>query len=499
MQTADVAVVGAGLAGLAAATLLADQGLEVVVWEAADDVGGRVRTDEIDGFRLDRGFQVLLPSYPEVGRQIDLPALRPRPFVRGLVLRDGVRSVMLGDPTGGTGALAGLVPGRALRLGDLARIARLAARDSLVRPAVLFAGPERSTRAELRARGLSDHAIDGVIAPLLRGMFLEEDLSTSSRYFHLLMRSFATRSPMLPAEGMAALPRQLAARLRPGTIRLGCPADIVTGGGVRSRDGESLRAKVVIVATDGTTAARLVPGITEPSWHGVTTYYFRAARSPLRRGVLVVEGSVDPRWPARAQRSGPVVNTVVLSEVAPSYAPPGTVLIAASVLGVPEDVPSGGAGESAPADELGARVGGRPDEQAVRAHLGLLYGTSTDDWQLIARYPVARAVPAMTSPHVFQRPVRTASGVYVCGDHRDTSSIQGALFSGRRAAEAVLADLGITGRDGARGSTPAPVLTPQTHSGLPGVDEAVGEAAEETPTAVLVPPSTGVDPGERRA
>ncbi|THJ75283.1 FAD-dependent oxidoreductase [Candidatus Frankia alpina] len=290
MQTADVAIVGAGLAGLSAVTLLADQGLDVVVWEAADDVGGRVRTDEVDGFRLDRGFQVLLPSYPEVRRQIDLPALRPQPFFRGLMLRDGVRSVVLGDPIGATDALAGLVPGRALRAADLARLAALTARDRLAVPSTLVAGPERSTRDELRARGLSAHAIDGVLAPLLRGIFLEEDLATSARFFHLVWRSFASRAPVLPAEGMAALPRQLAARLRPGTVRLGCPADIVTRGGVRSRGGESLRARVVIVATDGTTAARLGAG---------------DRRAGLaRRDDLLLPGGRTAAAPRRARRRG---------------------------------------------------------------------------------------------------------------------------------------------------------------------------------------------------
>ncbi|MCK9924893.1 FAD-dependent oxidoreductase [Frankia sp. AgPm24] len=438
MQTVDVAVVGAGLAGLSAATLLAAQGLSVAVWEAADDVGGRVRTDQVDGFLLDRGFQVLLPAYPEVARQIDLPALRARPFVRGLLVRDGVRSVSLGDPSGGVSALAGLVPGRALRAADLARLAALTARDRFTRPADLVAGPDRSTRADLRARGLSAQAVDGVLAPLLRGIFLEDDLATSARFFHLVWRSFAARPPVLPEGGMGALPQQLAARLQPGTVRLNCPADIVTRTGVRSRDGESLVARAVIVATDGTTAARLVPGIAEPSWHGVTTYYFRADASPLRRGVLVVEGSTDPRRPVRPGRSGPVINTVVLSEVAPSYAPSGAALIAASVLGVPDDGDASVPGP--PADAVG---GADADEAAVRRHLSSLYGTDTAGWTLLARYPVARALPTLTSPHVLRRPVRTPSGVYVCGDHRDTPSIQGALFSGRRAAEAVLTDQGL--------------------------------------------------------
>jgi len=224
METADVVIVGAGLAGLSAANLLAGAGLDVVVWEASDDVGGRVRTDEVDGFRLDRGFQVLLPSYPEIRRQVDLPALAPHPFFRGLILRGGVQSTVLGDPSGGLDVLGGLMPGRALRMSDLVRLAAITTRDALGSPGTLIAGPERTTRTELLARGVSTEAIDDVLRPFLRGVFLEDELVTSSRFFHLVWRSFASRAPVLPALGMAALPRQLASRLRPGTVALNRPA-----------------------------------------------------------------------------------------------------------------------------------------------------------------------------------------------------------------------------------------------------------------------------------
>ena len=122
---------------------------------------------------------------------------------------------------------------------------------------------------------------------------------------------------------------------------------------------------------------------------------------------------------------GPLVNTVVMSHAAPDYAPAGSALVSASALGVWES----------------------PDqEKAVRDHLSWLYGVPTRQWELIASYPIRYALPAMPVPLEFQRPVRTSEGLYVAGDHRDTSSIQGALVSGRRAARAVLKDLGIDRR-----------------------------------------------------
>ncbi|WP_018500332.1 FAD-dependent oxidoreductase [Parafrankia discariae] len=383
METVDVVIVGAGLAGLSAAAGLtsteltsagfADPGhpgavpagagladvpppgaaaphpsgaserLDVLVLESADDVGGRVRTDEVGGFLLDRGFQVLLPSYPEIRRQVDLPALQPRAFPRSVLLRDGVRSVPLGDPLQDVAALGGLVPGRALGAVDLAKLAATSARAALARPESIIAGPERTTRAELLAVGLSPGAVERVLAPFLRGVFLEGDLDTSSRFFRLVWRCFLRAAPVLPARGMAELPRQLAARLPPGTIRFGQRVvEIAEAPGangpataglaeVRLAGGGVVRARAVVVATDGEAAARLLPGLRAPHWHGVTTWYFSAPAPPMRGGALVLDARAKP---------GPVVNTVVLSAVAPEYAPPGADLVAASVLS------AGGAGAS---------------------------------------------------------------------------------------------------------------------------------------------------------
>ncbi len=407
----DVVVVGAGLAGLSAADLLVRAGADVVVLEAGDEVGGRVRTDVVDGRRLDRGFQILLPAYPEVARRVSLGALAARPFPRGLVVREGDRTTLLGDPRGGGWGTAR--PGLFLGPADLVRLTAMCARDLASPARRLINGPERATREELANRGLSLRAIDELFAPFLAGVFLEPDLATSGRFFDLVWRSFLRRAPVVPALGMGQVPRQLAAALPPGSVRLGREVVGVTSREARLRDGERVAARAVVVATDGTVAASLLPELAAPRWNSVTTYYFSAPEPPARRRHLMVE----------ARRTGPVANTVVMSEVAPSYAPPGTALIAASVLGLDD--------------------GGPDRERAVRIHLAGLWRTDVHDWELVRAYPIARAVPAMISPHLIRRPVRAAGGLYVCGDHRDTSSIQGALFSGRRAARAVAADLGL--------------------------------------------------------
>ena len=398
----DVVVVGGGLAGLSAARRLRRAGAEVTVLEAGDDVGGRVRTDVVAGFRLDRGFQVLLPAYPALRRLADVAALRPRPFTRGAIAMTGSGRRWLAGPWHGLPALRGAAVFAVSRPADGARMAALAAKDVLTADRT---DNGRSTAEELRRWGLTRATIEEVLRPFLAGVFLDPALATSSRMFHLIWRSFLRGGGALPAEGMQALPRQLAAGL---TVRTGVEVDAVTEDGVRTRDGEEVRARAVVVATDGDTAARLLPGVEAPGWHAVTTFYYRARTSPLRSPTLLVDGLDDL-----------LLNTAVLSEVSRAYAPEGSALIAASV---PDRADPG-------------------LEPRVRRRLARLYETDTSGWELLGTYAVPKALPVFGPGAPLRRPVRVGPGRYVCGDHRDTPSVQGALVSGQRAAAAALADL----------------------------------------------------------
>ncbi|MFI9011857.1 NAD(P)/FAD-dependent oxidoreductase [Actinosynnema sp. NPDC053489] len=415
---ADVVVVGAGLAGLAAAVRLHRAGLAVVVCEAGDDVGGRVRTDEVDGFLLDRGFQVLLPAYPEVRRLFDLPALELRPFLRGAVAVADSGRYHLVPPWRRPSAAASIAADAArFALGrprDVAALGALSARDLLAPDAVLRRqSPDRSIRAELSHWGVSERTVREVLGPFLAGVFLDPALTDSARLFHLIWRCFLRGGGAVPDAGMRELPRQLARALPSGAIRTRCAVDRVRGTGVDLADGTAIRARAVVVATDGTTAQRLVPEVPEPVWHGVTTWYFATAPGD-GEPVLLLDGG-----------SGLLLNTAVISAVAERRAPAGRALVSASVPG---------------------RVGS-DDEARVRQRLAEMYGRDTRRWDVVARYEIPHALPALGPGRPLRRPVRFGGGRYVCGDHRDTGSIQGALVSGRRAADAVRRDLrGSAGR-----------------------------------------------------
>jgi glycine/D-amino acid oxidase-like deaminating enzyme len=411
----DVVVVGAGLAGLACARRLTEAGVAVRVLEAAPAVGGRVRTDVVDGFRLDRGFQVLNPSYPALARTVDLSRLYLHSFAPGVMVALGDQRHLLADPRRYPRALVSSLRAPVGSPAAKARFAAMAVQVSLRSVQRDLSLREGTTAEVLAARGIEPTLVERLLRPFLAGVFLEPDLVTSSRFFDLVLRSFVAGAPGVPADGMQALPQEVARPLPPGTVHLATPARAVAVGRVET-DAATLRCRAVVVATDPSSAGVLLRGFAAPPMRAVTTWYHSPPVEPRLLGgrpVLMVDG----------QRRGPVVNTAVLSQVAPSYAPVGRTLVSSSVLGV------GGAAA---------------DEQRVLRHLATLYGVDTSHWPLVSRVEVREALPAMPPPLTLRKPVRLLDGLYVCGDHRDTGSIQGALVSGRRAASAVLAELGVT-------------------------------------------------------
>lgn len=411
----DVVVVGAGLAGLTCAVELSAAGLEVRVLDSGDAVGGRIRTDHVDGFTLDRGFQVLNTAYPALDGLVDLDALDLRAFDASVgVLVDG-RRVQVGNPLQDPRTL---LPTLTAPLGGPAGKAALgayAARCLALPASVIRRRSDVSAAEAWRRARIPQDVVDGLLRPFLSGVVLEDDMSTSRRFTDLMVKMFGRGRSTVPARGMQALPEQVASRLPEGTVRLGTEVDRVTGTGVDGPGG-SLSSRAVVVATDGWSASRLLPGaVAEPSPRGVTTVYHEAPADPGLTGSLMLDGGPSP-----------VANSIAISVAAASYAPAGRVLVSTSMVHRPRSAPAG-------------------DGPELRAALSRLHGTDTTGWRLVATYDLPLALPGMPAPHRMRTPVRVSGGagdvVYVAGDHRDTSSIQGAIVSGRRAARAVLADL----------------------------------------------------------
>ncbi|MGW6131412.1 NAD(P)/FAD-dependent oxidoreductase [Cellulomonas sp. NPDC055163] len=401
----DVVVVGAGIAGLECARTLHERGLRVVVLEAAGEVGGRIRSERVDGFTVDRGFQVLNPAYPAVRARVDVAALDLRPLLPGVAVRRDDGLALLADPRRAPRLLRETLRSGYERPRELVALARWAA------PAL---GPVRrllSAPDDAWGRSLDAHEADGrvrreVLEPFLAGVLAEDDGSSSTRFVRLLVRMFLLGTPGVPAAGMGAFPAQLARALP--DVRLGHGVervDAVPGGHrVRAAAG-SLTARAVVVATDAPSAATLT-GVAVPAMKGLVTWWYATDEPPGTEPVVVVDG----------RRRGPVVNAAVMSAAAPSYAPPGEALVQVTAL----------------------LRGTAPDEADVRRQAGEMFGVGTSGWREVARHDIPAALPVQPAPLSTRRPVHLGDALFVCGDHRDTASSQGALVSGRRTGAAVV-------------------------------------------------------------
>lgn len=416
---AQVAVVGAGLAGLVAARHLADAGHDVTVFEREPTVGGRVRSREVEGFTLDRGFQVLFTGYPEVRRELDLDALDLRRFPPGAVVaRPGRRSTLadpLRDPGAALETLRSDVGSLADKLRLLALRLELRGRDY----GSIFPGPERSIRDELDRRGFSDRFVDRFVAPFYGGITLDRSLSTAAAVFEYTFKALAEGHTAVPAAGMGAIPAQLAERARAagtaietgrtvtGVVRQG-PAEVTI-----KLEGKAAEADAAVVAADPTTARALTGVDTIPTaGRGcITQYYVLPSDVSLGTGGRLLLNAADP-----------APNHVApLSAVAPEYAPEGRQLLAATFVEPFEGTD----------DELA---------ELTREALSSWYpDLAFDGLSTLAtdRIPFAqfeqppgihRRLPAVDVPD---------APVFLAGDYTRWSSIQGALRSGRVAAHAV--------------------------------------------------------------
>lgn len=403
MTTHDVVVVGAGMAGLSAAVHLTRAGHDVVLLEASDAVGGRVRTDRVDDMLLDRGFQLLNPAYPALRGVVDLPALSLRAFAAGAVVASGDGRTVLADPLRSPRDLAAAVATSTGSVVEKAAFAAYALRCAFDTPARLRRRPDVAYGDALDRAHVSGRLRESVLEPFLAGVLAEDDQQSSRRFVDLLLRVFVRGAPSLPAEGMQALPEQLAGRLFSGCLQLNRRVVSVDGRTART-DHEEWTGRALVLALDPVGAAEMAP-LPRPLTRDLTTFYHRVDTSPATRRMLHLDGD----------RRGPVVNSAVVSDVAPTYGGRAA-LVASTILGAHDDAET-------VAD--------------VERQLGAIYGCSTERWDLVATYPIVGALPAMLPGLDFRQPVDLGGGRYVCGDHRDTASLQGAIVSGRRTALAV--------------------------------------------------------------
>jgi phytoene dehydrogenase-like protein len=423
-------------------------------------VGGRARTDvHPEGFLLDRGFQIFLTGYPEAKRVLDYDDLDLKPFYAGALVRYRLTWHRVADPfRHPLDGLLSLLPSNAVGTPiDKVNVGifRLKCVLGGSLEALLKAEPERATRERLAAEGFSESIVDRFFRPFLGGIFFDRSLGVSDRLFAFVMRMLATGSNCLPAKGIGAMGEQLARGLPRGTVRLGKKVEAidVEGGKVRvasSASGSSpvvvTARKAVVVASEGPEARRLVEGAlsgggggggqasslvppTSPAV-GTACLYFDAPPStlPSNEAILYLNGELSG-----PQDQALVNNCCFPSTVAPSYAPPGRALVSVSTIGTRPEL-----------DDAALEAG-------VRKELSAWFGEAqVASWRHLRTYRIPYAQPPQAPPTNLRKSVAVSGGggaagglpLFVCGDHMDTATFDGALLSGRRAAEAVLEVVG---------------------------------------------------------
>lgn len=389
---------------MAAAIELNQAGHEVEVHEASDGVGGRVRTDTVDGHLLDRGFQILLDAYPECQALLDYDALDLRSFSPGATIRHDGGFHRIGDPIREPTKLWSTLTAPIGSPIDKARI--LAFRLSVSRGSVedLWDGVGTTALSRFESAGFSTTMIDRFLRPLFAGITLDPELKGSSQVVEFVFRMLSAGDAVVPARGMGQISEQLAGQLPEGTIRLGSPVRAVSGTTLELEATPITTADAVIVATDATTANELI-GTPDPGWNGVTSVWFSAPTAPFDEPVLVLNGG--------AVR--PINSMAVMSNVSTDYAPSGrATIVASSPFTDSELVP------------------------AMRDELRAWFGAVVDTWDELRVDRIERAQPVQLPGHDARAAARTDAGIWVAGDHRRDSSLNGAIGSGRAVARAVM-------------------------------------------------------------
>ena len=381
----EVLIVGAGLAGLSTAIHLEAAGVEVTVIESSDRAGGRVASDVIDGFICDRGFQLINAQYPALQ---ELNVIRELDFIeapRVIEVSLGDRRHVIGDPR--------QVPWTALNKATGTIPEKLA----LLR---FIAGKAKAGESIGQALRSTGTCYERVLRPFLQGVFLTDPDNVDALYGHSIIKSFVSGRPGVPRSGVGELSKALAKRV--SNIFYETRVDGIEQRSVHTNNG-TYTANKILISTDATTATQLL-GLTEvPRMAGCITWYHADAVNPSGSGRLVVDG----------QRRGPIINSVVMSDISSSYAPANQHLISTTT-------------------DLNVT------ESDVRRHLAILWGVDTYAWQFIAKYEIPAALPIHNVGRALSQSMKISDHHFVAGDHRTVPSQQGALFSGRLAAQLIL-------------------------------------------------------------
>ena len=406
-----IVIIGAGIAGLTCAKYLKDKGVEALILEASDAVGGRVRTDVVEGFKLDRGFQVLLTSYPEAQKLLNYKELRFQSLPSGARIRNGEDFFVMPNPLKDIWTAPQALFSPVGGLFDKAKVLQLnlETRNAAEPNDVSKQKPNESTADFLKNYGYSQGIINQFFKPFFGGVFLEKALATDSSFFKFLYNQFSVGDVVVPENGMQAIPEQIAAHLSPNQLRLNTPVEKIIGKTVYLANGETVEAEKIVLATDAKTAARLLGEESKTEFNGTVCLYF-TSDTPLKldgEPYLIINSNTDE-----------LINHILIaSDVAPSYAPAGKTLISVNIIGNNEFSD----------DDL---------KEKTHAELIKWFGAG-NDWRHLKTYRIKDALPQYFRHSGAGNILKINEHTYRCGDYIAYPSLNAAMKTGREVAEMI--------------------------------------------------------------
>ncbi len=403
-----IVIIGAGVAGLTCAKYLKDKGIEALILEASDGIGGRVRTDVVDGFKLDRGFQVMLTEYPEARKLLNYKDLRLKSLPSGARIREGNRFFTMPNPLKDMWTAPQALFAPVGNLMDKLKVLQLnLGINNAAEPSVSNSEKPQTALNFLKEYGYSYTIINRFFKPFFRGVFLEKDLKTDAVLFRFLFKQFAKGDVVVPENGMQAIPKQIAKHLAPHQIRLNTPVEKIEGKTVFLKNGEQIEATKIVLATDANTANRLLGIDTQTPFNSTDCLYFESDMSLdfTDKSYLIVNSNLNEL----------IAHLIVLSDVAPSYAPVGKTLISVSTVG----------------------QNGLSDvvlKEKIEAELAAWFG-GKHAWRHLKTYRIPEALPQFFEGSPKYNTLKINDFTCRCGDYTAYPSLNAAMKTGREVAD----------------------------------------------------------------
>jgi protoporphyrinogen oxidase len=396
-----ITIIGAGIAGLTCAKYLKDRGVDAVILEASDAVGGRVRTDEIDGFKLDRGFQVLLTSYPEAAKLLNYNDLQFKLLPSGARIRNGDDYFVMPNPLKNI-----LTAPQALFSpvgGILDKLKILQLNAELRKTIEPTAKSDETTIEFLKNFGYSEQMINRFFVPFFSGVFLEKDLATNASFFKFLFSVFSKGDVVIPADGMQEIPKQIAKHLSDKQIRFNTQVQKIDGNKIYLANGETIESEKIVLATDAKTSAKLLGAESKVEFNGTTCLYFESDSALKFDGTpyLIINSNTNE-----------IINHILpISDVSANYAPANKTLISVSIVGNKEVT-----------------------TEQVQAELSKWFGNDKV-WRHLKTYKIPEALPQFFANSATETILKLSENLYRCGDYTAYPSLNAAMKTGRLVAE----------------------------------------------------------------